>query len=516
MKKLIALLLTLVLVFSMAACSSNNTSAPSQDSNVQNTPDTQENSTPQEPSDSQETPAVEATIGSPDAPVEVKVVCKDVFPDEEDVQNLCAAINEKMAAHGMYVNVVFVEPPASSYATAMPLAVMNGEIDADIIYFQGDDKPVADQGLLVDLTDYIANSTYVKQLMDDSNVQKMESYPYLLWLAPPRTSTPVIRTDLLEGVESYETLVADPTPENYLAFFRELKEDGLCQYAFTMYADLTKLDTIFNHAFGVTGTVVQEDGQWIFSKASQAEKAKLEFYAQLYAEGLLDPDFLTLTWDVVEQRFYDGDAAIIAGTAGGVIQVYDTKMTSLYGDDAALTVLPPAKGVSQSYTSVDVTKESRGYGINIDSEVKDAAWAVLEFMASPEGRILDKVGIEGVQYTVENNQIVFTDRFDGWWARFWDTTNNFDPQDPSLAEPVLTAAASTSLDMVNEYMVMDTNLLIPEELTPQWDAMNNLYNEYAADIVRGIKPIDAFDEFVEKWNEAGGNDFAPLLAETFG
>ena len=498
MKKLIALLLALAMVFTLAACG-NNAAGSNEGGSAQ-----------------AGTPGETGSIGTPEAPVTVKIVCKDVFPDEEDVINLCAAINEKMAEQGMYVDVQFVEPPASSYASAMPLAVMNGEVDADIIYFQGGDKPLADQGLLEDLTPYLENSTYVKQLMDESNVAKMESYPYLLWLAPPRTSTPVVRTDWLEGIESYETLLADPTPENYITFFKELKEENGAKYAFTMYGDLQKLDTIFNHAFGVTGTVVQENGEWIFSKASQAEKAKLEFYAQLYAEGLLDPDFLTLTWDVVEQRFYDGEAAVIAGTAGGVVQVYDNKMVSLYGDSAALTVLPPASGVSQSYTSIDVTKEGRGYAINIDSQVKDAAWAVLEFMASPEGRILDKVGIEGIHYTVENDQIVFTDKFSGWWARFWDTTNNFNPQNPSLAEPVLTPAASDSLAKVNEYMVMDTNLLIPEELTPQWDAMTNLYNEYAADIVRGIKSIDAFDEFVEKWNAAGGNDFHDLLQETFG
>jgi len=351
--------------------------------------------------------------------------------------------------------------------------------------------------------------------MDESNVAKMESYPYLLWLAPPRVSTPVVRTDWLEGVSSYETLVADPTPDNYIAFFKELKEVNAAKHAFTMYGDLQKLDAFFNHAFGVTGTCVQENGEWIFSKASQAEKAKLEFYSKLYAEGLLDPDFLTLTWDVVEQRFYDGEAAIIAGTAGGVVQVYDQKMMSLYGDSAALTVLPPAKGVSQSYLSIDVTKEGRGLAINVDSENKDAAWAVLEFMASPEGRILDKVGIEGTHYNIEGDKIVFTDKFPGWWARFWDTTNNFNPT-PALAEPVLTPAAQDSLDKVNEYMLMDANLLIPEELTPQWDAMNQLYNEYAADIVRGIRPVDSFDEFVEKWNANGGNDFHDLLQETFG
>ncbi len=496
MKKLIALLLALAMVFALAACGGSDTPAaetPKQDAPASN----------------------DGTIGSPDAPVPVKIVCKDVFPHEEDVINLCAAINEKMAAQGMYVDVQFVEPPASGYATAMPLAVMNGEVDADIIYFQGGDKPLADQGLLEDLTPYIESSTYVKQLMDESNVKKVESYPYLLWLAPPRASTPVVRTDWLEGVSSYETLVADPTPENYKAFFKEVKEVNGAKHAFTMYSDLGNLDTIFNHAFGVTGTVVEEDGEYIFSRASQATKEKLAFYAELYAEGLIDPEFTTLTWDVVEQRFYDGEAAIIAGTAGGVIQVYDTKMNSLYGESAALTVLPPAKGVSQSYTSIDVTKESRGYAINIDSQVKDAAWAVLEFMASPEGRILDKVGLEGIHYNIEGDKIVFTDKFGSWWARFWDTTNNFNPT-PALAEPVLTAAASDSLAKLTEYMVLDMNLLIPEELTPQWDAMKNLYNEYATDIVKGVKPIEAFDEFVEKWNAAGGNDFHDLLQETFG
>lgn len=455
-------------------------------------------------------------IGSPDAPVTVKVIVKDVFPNEEDVQDLVAAIQEKMAAHGQYINLEFCEPPASGYKSALPLAVMNGEIDADLIYFQGGDQAVAAQGLLEDLTPYIASSTYVKSLMEETNVVKMQNYPYLLWLAPPRTPTPCIRTDLAEQAESYQTLLADPTPDNYYAFMKELKDKGLCTYALTADGGLSRLDSIFNHAFGVTGTCVEENGQWIFSKASQAEKAKLEYYAKLYADGLLDPDFLTNTWDVMEQRWYDGTAAIVAGTAGATVQIYDTKMTSVYGDSATLTVLPPAKGVSQAYTSVDVTKESRGFAINADSQNKDAAWAVLEFMASPEGRILDKVGIEGKQYTVENDKIVFTDKFPSWWARFWDTTFNFNPQNPSLAEPVLSPAATESLDMMNKYSKMDHGILIPDEMAPQWDAMCNLYNEYAADIIRGVKPIDAFDQFVEEWNNAGGNDFAPLLQEAFG
>ena len=65
-------------------------------------------------------------IGKKDEPIEVKVVIKDVLPDEEDVVSLTKAIEEKMAAHGQYIKLTFEEPPADSYKTAMPLAVMNG------------------------------------------------------------------------------------------------------------------------------------------------------------------------------------------------------------------------------------------------------------------------------------------------------------------------------------------------------------------------------------------------------
>ena len=457
------------------------------------------------------------SIGKKDEPVEVKVVIKDVFPDEEDVVSLTKAIEEKMAVHGQYIKLTFEEPPADSYKTAMPLAVMNGEVDADLIYFQGGDQAVSAQGLIEDWTPYIKEAKYIPSLMDESNIEKMKNYPYLLWLAPPRVSTPAIRSDIAAQLSTYDALVADPTVDNYYAMFQEMVQKGLVKYAIDMDGSLDRLNSIFNHAFGVTGTCVEEDGKWIFSKASKAEKEKLAFYAKLYANGLLDPEFLTDTWDVMEQKFYDGKTGIICGTAGGVIQVYNTKSVQTNGKEAELLVLPPAKGVSQSYTSIDVTKEGRGFALNANSDDthKQAAVALLDFMASPEGRILDKVGVEGKQYTIEDNTIVFTDAFAGWWARFWDTTNHFNPENPSLKEPVLSAAAQDSLDKVKEYMVLDHNLLIPEEMAAQWDAMNNLYNEYASDIVRGERPIDDFDKFVQEWNKAGGDAFEPILAEKF-
>ncbi len=454
-------------------------------------------------------------IGSSDSPVTVKVMIKDVFPDEEDVQLLSEAVNEKMAAHGQYVDLQFVEPPAGSYATAVPIAMMNGDMEADLVYFQGGDLALSYQGLFEDLTPYIENSFYVKNLMTDINKERTENYPYLIWLAPSRIPVPAMRKDWAEELDSYQALINDPSIDNYYALFKEMKDKGMVDHVMTADGSTNRLDSIFNQAFGVTATIVKEGDKWIFSKESQAEKEKLQFYAKLYEEGLLDPEYLTDTWDVMEQKFYEGKTGIIAGTLSSM-QIYDNKMRSVNGEGAELVILPPAKGVSQGYLAESVTKEERGFVLNVDSENKDAAWAVLEFMASPEGRILDKVGIEGKHYTIEDNQIVFTDRWPEWWARFWDTTYNFEPENPSLAEWVLTSAGQDAFDHLQEYTVRDTSIIIPEELSPQWDAMEGYYNEYSADIISGVRGIDAFDELKEKWEAAGGAEFDSILTAELG
>lgn len=348
--------------------------------------------------------------------------------------------------------------------------------------------------------------------MEDYNVERMKNYPYLLWLAPARVSTPVVRKDIAEKTESYAALMEDPTIDNYYKFFKEIVDKDLAKYATTSDGDLTRLDSVFNHAFGVTSTVMKVDGKWVFSKATEYEKNKLEFYAKLYKEGLIDPAYITNAWDTMEKSFYEGESAVIAGTAGSVIEVYNNKMVQTQGENAELVVLPPAKGISQAYTSIDVTKETRGFAINAQSKVKDAAFAVLEFMASPEGRMIDKLGIEGVHYNVEGDKIVYTDKFPEWYSKFWETTKDFEPT-PALAEPLMGEAATDSLKKAEEYYYEDINVLIPSELSPQWDAMKALYNEYSSDIIRGVKPISAFDEFVQKWNEAGGNDFSQYLSE---
>ena len=497
-KALSILMMSLMVTTTLAGCA---TKAPTE--------------TPAEtPGTATEEPATGA-IGTKESPVTVKIILKDVSPEEEDVKSMVKVIEEGMAKENKFIKLEYLEAPTGTYSEAVPLAFRTGQISPDIIYFQGGDLPITNDGMLEDLTPYIEKSEYIKDVMEEQSSVKVKNYPYLLWLAPARVPTPVMRSDFAAKLDSFDAVIADPTVDNYEKMLKEIVDKGIAKYAITSDGDMTRMNTVFNHAFGVTGTIVKADGKWQFSKASTFEKDKLAFYAKLYAEGLIDPEYITKQWDGMEKAFYEGEAAFIAGTAGKVVDIYNNKMVQTNGEEAELVVLPPAKGVSQSYTSVDVSKEGRGLGISANSEVKDAAFAVLDFMAGPEGMKIDKLGIPDVHYKEEGGKIVYTDKFTEWWPRFWETLNTFEPT-PALAAPIMTEPAMKSLEMVKEYYTEDVNVLIPDYLVSQWDAMNALYKEYSSDIIRGVRPVSDFDEFVTKWNEAGGTEFDAYLIEKLG
>ncbi|MGE4525445.1 MAG: extracellular solute-binding protein [Sphaerochaeta sp.] len=449
-------------------------------------------------------------IGSAGNPVKVTYLCKDVDPitDAQQLGMLEKAIEEGMAKEGKYVDLVILSAPTGSYATVVPIAFRTGQINPDLIYFQGNDQPLAQEGLLEDLTPYVEKSVNVKAIMGDHTKAAMKNYPYLMWLAPARVQIPVMRSDWFAKLKSGKALLENPTVDNYYAMFKEIKESGMAKWPITTDGGILKIDSVFNHAFGLTATIVKENGRWVYSNATKASRDKLAFYAKLYKEGLLDNEYVTKTWETMEQAFYEGSAAFVAGTAGDVVNVYNNKMKEAQGVE--LVVLPPAKGVSQAYQSVDVTKESRGFALNADSKVKDAAWAILEFMAGPEGRKLDKLGLEGIHYTVEGGKYVLTKQFPSWWAKFWPTMNGLDTS--NVVGEVMSKSAIDSLNAAAKYFAADTNVLLTEDLLPLKDAMDKLYREYSTDIIRGVRPISDFDEFVTKWNAAGGTRISDYLA----
>jgi putative aldouronate transport system substrate-binding protein len=437
----------------------------------------------------------------------VRLVLKDLDTDPNSGKFI-ELIQKGLTAAGTPVDIELVKVPQGNYAEKISLMIMSGDVP-DLIYFQGGDDPIAAQGMLEDLRPYVDKSKYIKGLLDAHSVQRMGSYPYIIWLAPPRVRTPVMRKDWFDSLPSAKAVVANPTTDTYYALFKDLVAKKGAKFGISVTGatnGVEELDAIFDAAFGNTSTWIKgSDGKWVYSRVTSNEKSKLEFYARLYKEGLLDPEYLTKKWDTKEQVFYESKAGIIPGVAPGSIDVYANKMMKAQNSD--IISLPPAKGKAQGLTPfVDVTKEPRGFAISSTSKVKAAAFAVLDFMWSPAGLKIAKLGLPGVHYNDNGKQYVLTDKYPEWvigW--FGDSLNGFKPDKP-LSRPIMNQSAVDAGNLAKKWMLPDHTFLIPEQYVTNWDAMTNLYKEYIADIVTGKRPISAFDEFVDKWNRAGGVD----------
>ncbi len=455
-----------------------------------------------------------ADIGSPDAPVKVTYLLKDMPADSEAGQAFCKALNEKLAEKGIYVELTFIDSPAGKYIDVMPTAVINEVISADLYWYQSNTETVAaDQGFLEDLTAVAAGSENLQTIMGEHDKVRLQNSPYLLWATNLPTYTPVMRQDWAEKLASYQALIADPSVDNWVALLKELRSSGLTTYPICFYGSHGNLDSIFGAAFGVTTTLVNKDGTWVYKQVTDEMKNLLAFYHQLYADQLIDPEYLTNTWDVAEAKFYSGTSAMLIGKAGAIVDVYDTAMKKDNGDAATLVVLPPARSdLGQFYSAIDTSKEERGIAVSADSPNKEAVAAILDFMASPEGRVLDLYGVEGMHYNIEDGKLVRIEGAPEWYSTFYDSLLGLE-HIPYTAGAPLGAAGLKSLEMAAEYFVADNKVILPSEYAAYWDAMNNLFNEYAVDVIRGDKNTEGdWDAFVESWNSSGGTRISEYLA----
>ena len=144
----------------------------------------------------------------------IRLVSKDLLstnpPDVAHIER----IEKALKAQGTDLDIQIVDLPSSGYADALGVMLLSGDIP-DLIYFQGGDAKMADQGILEDLNPWIEKSPNLKAALWPHNIERLKNYPYLLYVYPPRAPQPVIRKDWLEKLG----IAAPTTVDEYEAFF---------------------------------------------------------------------------------------------------------------------------------------------------------------------------------------------------------------------------------------------------------------------------------------------------------
>jgi putative aldouronate transport system substrate-binding protein len=433
--------------------------------------------------------------------VKIRIVSKDLLttnaPDVAHIER----IEEALRAQGTDLDLEIVDLPSSGYADALGVMLLSGDIP-DLIYFQGGDAKMAEQGILEDLNPWIEQSPNLKAALWPHNVERLQNYPFLLYIYPPRAPQPVIRKDWLE-----QTGVAAPeTVEDYVKLFEAIRDsdldgDGVANsFGVTTAENTNELDSIFNQAFGVTSTWMQnEAGEWVHSRITPQEREKIAFYARLAADGLYDKEYVTSKFDVKEDKFYTGQAGVIFGSSAEVIDIYGGKMRQAHPDaNIELALLPiPSGPAGQGLQAVDVSKEARGFAIATTSEHKEEVAKLLDFMASAEGQMLDRMGFEGEEYTKEGDTITVTDKISTWYARFFAAANWTPPVEWK------SQAAQESLANISTWFKPDNAFVWPADYAADLDATENVYRSWMYKFISGEAPLEQWDQYVAEWEAAG-------------
>ena len=433
-------------------------------------------------------------------PTVLRVVIKDVSESNPLDAAHMARIEAAMAAQGTEIDIQLVDLPAGGYADKLNLMLLSGDTP-DLIYFQGGDEQIANQDLLLDWRPLLENTEYLKKGLWPHNVARLDNYPYLLYPFAARTKAPLIRTDWLAEVGGAPNSLDEWTDMLRAVSASDFDGDGVKNtYGIMAPGNTKELDAVFNQAFGVTGSWIQNGGEWVDARVSDEERAKLGYYHMLYADGLLDPEFITKNWEVKEDDLYAGRVGVVMGTAGGVVGIYEYKLQQV-APDSGLTMLLPPLGVAQGLQATSVAKETRGFAVSALSEHPEMAVALMDFMASPEGQMMERMGFEGTHYTDTNGTIALTEESGNWWPRFLVVNPSAWTAPIDLLSPV----AQASMDQGVRFFSADNAFVYPSDMAVDVDAAENLYRTSVFRFISGEMSLeDDWGQYVSDFNAAGG------------
>ncbi len=308
-----------------------------------------------------------------------------------------------------------------SEAVALMIAEQNYP---DIIFAKGSAGNMIDAGAMIDMTDLIEQygpnikKLYgeefekLKQSADDPSIYQLSAY-VVGGTKFKDCGNVQIQWDALkakdykipESLEELETMIKDYIAEN------PTTDDGLDKIGITLStSDWHWLITLGNPA-GFIADGAPDNGQWIVTEdnkgvykfRSEKEREYFKWMCRMYNEGILDPEFATQTHEDYIAKIASGRVVCLFDKDwdyqdGEKVLKADGKYGLTYcGLPTGMT--PDTKCPSLMYQGL-----TTGTGVGITTTCKDPVAAIkfIDFLCSDEGQVLNKWGIEGVNYFIDD------------------------------------------------------------------------------------------------------------------
>ncbi len=339
------------------------------------------------------------------------------------------AFQELQKRTGVTIN--FIHPAVGQEKEQFSLLLASGDLP-DIIHYNwgsrypGGPQKAIDDGAILKLNDLIEkNSPNFSAIMAENvDVAKnavtddgtLYMYPLLRIDAGSRVSGGLqIRKDWLDKVNLPIPTTIDEWYTVLTAFKNtDLNGNGKADeipFISTPIANINGLQRLIG-SWGIGYTFYNDNGTVKYGPAQPEYKDFLQTMQKWYAEGLIDPDFLTTDRNSHDAKVTSGIAGSFYGLLNSYMGTY-TKVMAESDPNFKLVQAPYPKAPDGKMYNFKNDENSpvadEGMVITTANKHPELSAQLLDYFYSEDGRILLNLGVEGETYTVENGKYKYTE-----------------------------------------------------------------------------------------------------------
>jgi putative aldouronate transport system substrate-binding protein len=305
-----------------------------------------------------------------------------------------------------------IEKPASDYDKVLMAAMSAGE-KYDLLHVSKSTMNLLiEQGILSPLTEFVNSS---EMLSDNAviptdeweQVRAEDGQIYGVFMKFQGGTMPIVRQDWLDKLDLETPKTLDDF-YNVLKAFKERDPDGNGKddtYGLST-AGLYEIQG-FMSAAGVKQRYVMEDGKRVIPYATDAAIPVYEFFAKLYKEGIMDPNFVTNDTGMMRNMFLTDRVGMVTYWDAWVGMFNNMKQQEDPNTAFVAKGIPGAEGpngdVMLRRGDPDV------WVMPINAEHPETAKEFLEFWHTKEGITLGSIGIQDHDYTVKDGKMELTE-----------------------------------------------------------------------------------------------------------
>lgn len=426
------------------------------------------------------------------------------------------------------VNIEFIHPAAGQVENAFGLLLASNDLPDMIEYkwgnFSGGPTKAINEEVIEPLNDYMEHAPNLKAFLAkdesyDRSARTDEGQYYMFpFVCDGKslliTSGPVLRKDWLDELgldvpETYEEWT------NVLTAFKEKKG---ATAPFTVFDALSYLIAFFDGQFSfyVDGDTIK------YGPAEPAFKAAIEGLEGWFSKGLLDENFVSLDKKGFDSNMLTGKSgAALASGGSGIGQWLAAKPTESY-DLVGASYLSLTPGKPNSSVPAILPFQPKGVAITSSCKNIPLAMRFLDYGYSEEGHMLYNFGIEGESYVMVDGTPTYTDVI-------YNNENGYTPaqamsmyfraasgggasaQDPRYLEGYYNLQQQQeALKIWRKDLDLSLPKLVPAVFPTQEESteaavilteLEKYVKEMAVRFITGVEPMSNYDKYLERLDE---------------